>query len=237
MKIKITITIIVLVLLLGAGFGFWGYIKAQEVKKQGKAIEQITNGTMGLKEISSGDFEIPLGDWKKVSDSMRLVENKLVSFNAIPLSLQKKINDFYSSEAEVKYKEAQFLQTLIDGQRKMDLKNTQPKSKGQMETVLSEFDKMQKSLDQNPLASGAEIDAALTKFHLEAPLFQKSVMDLANQMNFSSPAVQLSSASLDKAIDELKQALMKSLNDHVQLQNEIKKEISDLANINWVVPF
>lgn len=233
---KAVLATIIIVLVLGAGIGVWGYFKAQQTKEQGKQLQELTADTMALKEINSSDFEIELISWENLAEKSSSILNELGKITAMPEALKNKINQFYSAKAQDKYKEAQYLQFLLDGQRKMGLKENQPKSKGQIETVLAEFDKMQKNLDQNKLTSGPEIDVALTKFHQEAPIFQASIMDIANNMNYSSPGVQLSSAGLDRSIDELKQAIIKSLNDHVNLQNDIKDDISGMANANWVNP-
>jgi hypothetical protein len=47
----------------------------------------------------------------------------------------------------------------------------------------------------------------------------------------------LSSAGLDKAIDELKLEIANSLNEWVNLQFDIKDRIREMINTNWVKPF
>lgn len=233
---KAIITIIIIVLLLAAGFGIWGYTKAQEVKKQGKALEQITADTMTLKEINQSDFEISLSDWKNLAEKSSLILSELEKIAAAPEALKNKISQFYSAKTQDKYKEAQYLQFLLDGQRKLDLKSTEPKSKGQIETILKEFDNLQNNLTKNNLSLGPEFDTQTKKLEQEAATYKTILTDLYNKMNSSSPTTQISAAGLDKAVDDLKQAIMKSLNDWVELQNDIKNDISGMANANWVNP-
>jgi hypothetical protein len=234
---KVIIGIIIIILLGVIGLGVWGYLKAQEVKKQNKEIQQITADTLVLEKINQNDTEIALSGWKKLAEKATSTGNDLDNIASAPSSLRESVSQFYGAQAQDKYEEAQYLQFLIDGQQKMDLKSTQPKSKGQIETVLSEFNKLQNNINQNSLSLGPEFNTQMKKAEQEAETFVASLNNLISKMNSESPATQISSAGLDKAADDLKQAIIESLNKHVDLQDKIKKEISDLSNINWVNPF
>lgn len=234
---KTLVMIAVVVLLLGVGFGAWGFVKAQSIKEKAKEIQQITAETLVLREINQSDFEINLAGWKKLVDDSVSVKNELDKIENVPENLKNKIFQFYDAKAQDKYKEAQYLQILLDGQRKLDLKSTEKKSKGQIETILQEFDILQKNLTQSDISLGPDFNNLKTKLEQEAGIYKTNLTDLSNKMNLSSPATQLSVAGLDKAVDELKDALIKSLNDYVQLQNEIKSDIANLANASWVWPF
>lgn len=225
----------VIIIVIAAGLGIWGYFKAQEVKKQGKAIERMTAGTLNLQPVGAND-PIQLSDWKNLSDEAPKIKTELEKFTAASESLKESANQYYSIKAQDKYKEAQYSQILAEGQSSLDLKNNQPKSKGQIETVLGEFDNMQTKLRSNNLSLGPEFNTLFTKVQQEASTFRGSANNIASSMTFSSPAVQLNTAGFDKAIDELKQAVTKSLNDWVDLQNRIKNEIQAMSNVNWINP-
>jgi len=230
--------IVVLIILGGAGFGIWGYAKAQDAKKQAKELEQITAGTMDLKKIDSNAVEISLSEWKNLSDKAPSMATELASITLVPESLKNEVGDFYSAKAQDKYKEAQYLQVLLEAKRRLglDAKAGAEKSKGQIETVLKELDNLQNEVNQKNLSLGPEYDTQMKKLEQEVTTFKTSTSDLASKMNFDSPSVQLNSAGLDRAIDELKMAVSKSLNDYVELQDKIKNEISGLATGNWVNP-
>jgi len=86
------------------------------------------------------------------------------------------------------------------------------------------------------LSLGPKFNTLFNKAEQEAMTFKNSLSELNIKMDDNSPSVQLSSAGFDKAIDELKQEIANSLNEWVNLQNDIKKEVSDLANCNWINP-
>jgi hypothetical protein len=232
---KILISIIAVAVLIIIAFVALGFFKAQDIKKQGRELEQMTINTMVLERIESGDFEISLSKWKNLVDSAPIMKSDLEKFSGVSNSLKEKIDQFYF-QANEKYKEVKYLQFLLDAQRKLDLKSTQPKSKGQIETVLQNFAEVQSGLSQNDFSLGEDFDSQLAKMQQEANIFKKSLNDLVGNMGYNSPAIQVSSAGFDKAIDDLKQTVKESLNDWIDLQNEIKLKISDLANINWVNP-
>jgi type II secretory pathway pseudopilin PulG len=236
MKTAIWIIIVVIILAI-LGIGILGYIKAQDLKKQGKEVEQITADTMKLMRTNSNDPEISLTDWKNLSDKAPTIKSDFEKITTVPNSLKNNLDQFYSAKAQEKYKEAQYLQFLLEGQSSLDLKNNTPKSKGQIETVLSEFDKLQNNLSQSDLSLGPDFSTMQKKVEQEATAYKSSLTDLASKMDFNSPSVQLNTAGFDKAVDELKMAIVDSLNQWVDLQDSIKQEISDLANKNWVNPF
>lgn len=224
------------ILLLAIGLGLWGFVQAQSIKEKGKEIQEITSGTLVLEEINSGEVEIDLTDWKNLAEKAQSIKNELEKQENSPVELKNKISQFYDAEAQDKYKEVQYLQILLDGQRRLDLKSTEPKSKGQIETILAEFEKMQSSITKNDISLGPKFNTLKTKLDQEAGLYKTNLTDLSNKMNLTSPATQLNVAGFDKAIDELKDALIKSLNEYVELQNEIKNDIANFANTNWIWP-
>jgi hypothetical protein len=231
---KFIVALLVIVLLLVVVFGIWGYIKAQDIKKQGSEIDQITSGTLALTPVNQNGAEISLSAWKALSDQSTSVLSRLEKLSAAPDSLKNKASQFYSAKAQDKYKEAQYLNALLVGQRGMDLKSSNPKSKGQIETTLKSLDKMQSEL--NNLAVGPDFNTLLRKAEQESAKFKEESTNISSKMSFESPAVQLSSAGLDKAMDELIQAISKSLNSWVDLQNQIRDEISAMSKANWVNP-
>jgi len=190
-----------------------------------------------LDKINQNDAEIFLSDWKSLAQRATSTRNELENITSVPSPLRDEINQFYSAKTQDKYEEAQYLQALLDGQQKLDLKSIEPRSKGQIETILSEFDKLQNNINQNNLSLGPEFDTQTKKVEQEAATFKTNLTDLNSKMNSASPPTQISSAGLDKAVDDLKQAIIESLNGHVDLQDKIKKEISNLASTNWVNPF
>lgn len=231
---KFIIVLVTIVLVFAIIFGIWGYIKAQDVKKQGAEVEKITAGTLALTPVNQNATEIALTPWKTLSDQATSVLSRLERLSAAPESLKNKASQFYSAKAQDKYKEAQYLNALLAGQRGMDLKNTNPRSKGQIETTLQNLDKMQAELTR--LSVGPEFDTVLKKAEQESAKFKEEANNIGSKMSYESPGVQLSSAGIDKAMDELIQAISKSLNSFVDLQNEVRGEISSMSKANWVNP-
>ncbi|MDH4358886.1 MAG: hypothetical protein OEV37_03045 [Candidatus Berkelbacteria bacterium] len=235
---KALISIIVIVLLAGAGFGVWGYLKAQNIKKQGEDLRQITSDTLSLKSIEPNDVEVSLEEWKNLSENSSSIRNEMSKISNIPSGLESNLSQFYSDKSQGKYKEAQYLQILLDGQRKLDLqaKTENKKSKGQIETILNELREIQNQINQSNLSLGPEFDLLMKELQQEADSFLSETAKVAEGMNYESPAIQLNAAGLDKTIDELKTAVTKSLNDWVSLQDKIKDEIGKLSTANWVNP-
>lgn len=233
---KIIIMIVTVILLISAGLGIWGYLKAQEIKKQANEIESITADTLNLQTVSQNDEQIRISDWKNLAEKAPIIKSELAGITATSDSLREKLFQFYGTKAEDKYKEVQYLQILSDGQSGLGLKDAQPRSKGQIETVLDEFNKFENHLNQKNISLGPEFSDLLTKVQQEAVSIKSSLTFMHAGMTYSSPSVQISSAGLDKAIDELKQAIAKSLNDQVDLQNNIKNETSEMAKTNWINP-
>jgi hypothetical protein len=226
--------LLVIIVLIAVIFGIWGYIKAQDIKKQGAEIDQITSGTLALTPVNQNGTEISLSAWKTSSDQAASTLSRLEKLSAAPDSLKNKASQFYSAKAQDKYKEAQYLNSLLVGQRGMDLKSTNPKTKGQIETTLQNLDKMQSELSS--LALGPDFNSLLDKARQESAKFKEESTRISDGMNYDSPGVQLSSAGLDKAMDELIQAISQSLNSWVDLQNQIRDEIGSMSKANWVNP-
>ncbi|HRZ29267.1 MAG TPA: hypothetical protein P5052_00405 [Candidatus Paceibacterota bacterium] len=128
-------------------------------------------------------------------------------------SFKEKIDKFYGAQAQDKYQEAQYMQVLIDTQRQLDLKNQQPKSKDQIKLILAELNNIQAGINQNNLSLGPKFNVFHDKFEQEALIYKNNLTELVSRMNNRSPSVQLSSAGLDKAIDELKLEIANSLNE------------------------
>jgi hypothetical protein len=237
MKIFTWGLVIALILAL-LGFGFWGFVEAQEIKKQGQEIQQITSDTLNLETIRQGQAEVSIEPWKNLSEksSVTLIELE-ENMSSAPEELKKDAAQYYGAKSEDKYVEVQYLLALIDAQERLDLKSQQPKSKSQIDSILKEFDNIQNSLNQSNLSLGPEFESTLNKVEEEGTLFRDNLTEESNRMNNESPPVQIRPAGLDKAIDDLKQEIIKSLNEWVDLQNKIKEEISNLSSANWVMPF
>ncbi len=233
-KTLIAISVIVLMLLIA--FGIWGYVKAQDVKKQAKNLEQITSDTLTLSQVETNNIATSLAGWKALSDKASLLRGQLESIEGFPSALKDDLTKFYSAQAQDKYVEVQYLQLLAEGQSSMDLKSASPKSKGQIESVLQRYDELQNGLSRNNLALGPSFNALLAKTEQEASAFRKSASDIHDKMTYESPSVQLSTAGFDKAIDELKMAIANDLNEWVSLQGKIKGEMTDLGSANWINP-
>lgn len=227
--------ILIILILAGIGVGVWGYFRANKIKDQAKEIEQITANTLNIEPVKQDESEIPLSTWKNLSDKALAIKTEIDKNSVVPDSLKEKASQYYSAKAQDKYKEIQYLQYLNEFQSEMDLKNNQPKSKGQIETILSKYDQLTKQVIN--LSIGPEFDSSRLKVEQEMAMFKSDLTNMSSRMDYTSPAVQLSSAGLDKAIDELKQELIKSLNDFVDLQNGIKDEIAKLGKASWVMPF
>lgn len=227
--------LLIVIVLAVIGFGIWGYLKASDIKKQGREINEITGNTLNLQTVSMDSADIQLEPWKNLSDKSTDILNQLAQYSAPSDIFKEKARQFYSAKAKDKYGEIQYLQFLKEFQSSMDLKINQPKSKGQIETILTSYDtSMAQSVN---LAVGPEFNSSLEKVRQEAAAYKSNLADLSSRMNYSSPAVQLNSAGLDKAIDQLKQEITLSLNGWVDLQNVIKDEIANMGNANWVMPF
>ncbi len=231
---NVLIAIFVAIFVVGIGFWIWGYLKGQEIKKQGQQLEQITSDTLKLATVNSDSFEISLSEWKNLSEKAPSIIDQFETISAASDLLKEKANRFYGAQSQDKYREAQYLQILLNGQRTMDLKNTQSKSKGQIESALKQLEEFQNSLSD--LSLGPEFNEELAKLNQESSTFKESITRLNEQMSYSSSSVQLDSAGLDKAIDELKQALIKTLNDFVDLQNSIRDEIQKMSSTKWFNP-
>jgi hypothetical protein len=233
---KVLVVLVVAVVLAAVGFGVWGYLKAQGTKEQNEKLEQITSDTTNLEPVNQSEAEISLSAWKNLSEQSSTIGDELEGITVVSGSLKENAGQFYGAMAQDKYKEAQYLQFLLEGQRKMGLKDAQIKTKGQIESTLKAFDELQSNLTQNDIALGPEYDTVLEKVEQEAATFRKSLVDLSDKMNYDSPGVQLSSAAFDKAMDELSQKIIESLNEFVDLQNKIRDEISAMTKANWVNP-
>ena len=233
---KFLIVVGIILICLAAGLGIWGYLKAQEIKKQGDLIERATSETTSLEMVKQDQIEISLLPWKNLAENSSRVLDELENVDFASADLREKIGEFYSAQAKDKYHEAKYMQVLIETQRKLDLKNQQPKSKGQIESILTEFSNMQNIVTENNLSLGPKFNTTYNKVEQEAMTFKSSLTDLSGKMNSQSSPVQLSSAGFDKSVDELKQEIANSLNEWVDLQNEIRNQIGDMKSTNWIMP-
>lgn len=233
---KFLIVLVIAIVLAAVGFGAWGYLKAQEFKKQAQQIQQIIEETANLETVNQSDGEVSLNGWKTLSERSVGARTELEDISAISGELKEKVGRFYDAAAKDKYKEAQYLNLLLEGQSEMALKDTTAKSKVQIDNVLKAYDNLQTEITKNNLSLGPQFEATLSEMEQEAPIFRSTVADLSSKMNSTSPSVQISSANFDKALDGLIQQIVRSLNDWVDLQNEIKNEVSQITKSNWVNP-
>ena len=118
---KIFIIVGIITLFAVAGFGVCGYLKAQEVKERGQAMGQIAAGTLNLETLKQDQTEISLLPWKNLSENSTRILKELETVIVAPDDLREKVGEFYSARAKDKYVEAQYLEVLIDVQRKLDL--------------------------------------------------------------------------------------------------------------------
>ncbi len=233
---KFLIVLVIAIVLAAVGFGAWGYLKAQEFKKQAQQIQQIIEETANLETVNQSDGEVSLNGWKTLSERSVGARTELEDISAISGELKEKVGRFYDAAAKDKYKEAQYLNLLLEGQSEMALKDTTAKSKVQIDNVLKAYDNLQTEITKNNLSLGPQFEVTLSEMEQEAPIFRSTVADLSSKMNSTSPSVQISSANFDKALDGLIQQIVRSLNDWVDLQNEIKNEVSQITKSNWVNP-
>jgi len=228
--------LVIIIILAGVGFGIWGFAKAQKSKEQGKELERITAGVLVLNKIETEDVEVSLTEWKNLSEADPSIKDELEKVSSIPHSLQNKMNEFFSAQPADKYEEVQYLQLLLDGQRQLDLKNQQAKSKRQIEEIVKAIDNLQNEINQKGLSLGPEYNQTMKALETEAEAFKANCNNIISKTAYDSPATQLRTAGFDKAFDVLKLTIIQSLNNYVDLQDSIKKEIADLANSNWINP-
>lgn len=227
--------ILIVIVLASVIFGIWGYFIAKDIKTQGKEIEQLTNDTLELKTITMNENSVQLEHWQNLSDKSSSILNEMEKYSVISDTLKKNTSEYYGVQAQDRYKEAQYLHFLNEAQGSLDLKSTQSKSKGQIETIAKYYDDL--IISGNDLSLGPKFDGSRHKVEQEAEAFRENLNNIVVQMNNESPPVRLRTADLDKAIDELKQEIIQSLNDWVDLQNNIREEIANMGKTNWIMPF
>jgi hypothetical protein len=229
--------VIAIVVLLVVVFSIFGYLKARETNNQGNKLKQMTAGTLDIKPLSQGDVGVDISGWEILSDKAETISNSLGEITLAPESLKEQASRYYSVEAQNRYAEAKYLKILIEFQVDLDLKSSQPKSKNQIEAILDNNERLQNDMNQNSPFLGPEFDTLRDKMQGEADTFISGLTDINNKMTSESAPVQLSSAGLDKAIDELNQEIILSLNKWVDMQNEIKDGINVMIGLSWASPF
>ena len=227
--------ILTVIVIAGIGFGVWGYVEANKIKQDWENINRLIGETMVFEPIDQNQDILNLDGWEMLHERAPELLSELQNYDIASVSLKEKLNEYYGPQAQDRYKEAQYLQFLNEAQGSLDLKSTQPKSKGQIETIAKYYDDLIISGDD--LSLGPKFDDSRHKVEKEAETFRENLNDIVVQMNNESPPVRLRTADLDKAIDELKQEIIQSLNDWVDLQNEIKDEIANINRAAWVIPF
>ncbi len=228
-----TLTIVIIAII---AIGIWGYVKAQSVKQEGRELDQIALQFMVLEEIEPKDVSVPLQSWKNLYNNTTVIKEQIDTFDTIPSSLKDKMNEFFSVKLADKYMEVQYLQLLMNGERKFNLKDQQPKSKGQIEEVVKAIEATRKEIVDNNLSLGPEYNEKMKELEKETDSFLNMCNDIISKTTYESPATQLGTAGMDKALDSLKAEIIQSLNDFVGLQNEIKREVSNLVSSNWINP-
>lgn len=235
---KIIFIVLVLILLGVIGIGSWGYAKAQGVKKQAEQLSAITSSTFILMPIAATASAIEIKDWQTYAEKSLTTKDSLAGISNLPTSLQDKLTVFFSAQAEDKLKEATYLQFLLDGQGKLGLaNNSDAKSKGQIETILGELNNLEQNLNQSGLSLGPKFDPYLKKLPAETANFKNNLVSAHDKMGYNDPSVQIDTTALNNMVIELSQALTKSLNDQVTLQNSIQAEITNMSKTKWVNPF
>lgn len=229
--------VIAIVVLLVAAFSIFGYFKAREINNQGNKLKQLTAGTLDIKPLNQGDVGVDISGWEILSDKAETISNSLGEITLAPDLLKEQVGRYYSAEAQDRYAEAKYLKILIECQVDLGLKNSQPKSKNQIEAILDTNERLQNDINQNSLSLGPDFSTLQDKMQKEADIFIDNLTDINNKMTSGSAPVQLSSAGLDKAIDELNQEIILSLNKWVDLQNEIKDGINVMIGLKWASPF
>jgi len=153
MNKKTIIYVIIAILLIAVMIiGILGYIDARKIKMQAGQIEKITVETLNLTPVRDGEFEIPVKDWENAAKKAEFIKTELDKFDRMPESLKNDVGKFYSEQASKRIKEAEFLQFLIDGQRKIGLQDeVSEKSKGQIETVLARIGDFKNNFNQDKL--------------------------------------------------------------------------------------
>ncbi len=231
--------IIAILLMAVIVIGILGYNEAREIKMQAEQIEKITARTLNLTSVRENEFEIPVKDWENAGEKAEFIKTELDKFDRIQETLKEDFRKFYSEQALKRFKEAEFLQFLIDGQRKIDLQDEiSEKSKGQIETVLADTGKFKNNFNQYKLFfADSDFDPYLLKLQTEEMNFENYLKGLYGKITYDSKKVTVKTASFNGAFKELKTKLIESLNDWVALQEKIKKEISKMGNDIWINPF
>ena len=227
----------IIIIIATVGIGIWGFIEAQSAKRQSQELEDITSDVLKLNKIENSNTEISLIEWEDLANGSSLIGKKLEKNPSIPRSLRDKMEEFFSAKPSDKYREAQYLQVLLEGEVRFNLKDQQPKSKEQIEEIVKAIDETQNEINQKGLSLGPEYNQKMKDLEKETASFKTSCNDIVSKTTSDSPPTQLSSAGMDKAMDDLKTAIINSLNNYVDLQDEIKREISGMATANWVIPF
>lgn len=232
---KTFLSVLVILIVAGLGFGLWGYLVAKDVKKQGEEIENLTSDTLNFKAVNLASDDVQLESWKNLSDKAPSILSNIEKYEVLPEGLKEAAVQYYSVQTKDRYKEAEYLDFLNRFQQSLDLKEVEPKSKGQIETIISEYDNLMTRTSN--LAIGPSFDSDRLKFEQESLDFKNTLNNINAKMTQESPVTQLRSADLDKTIDEFKQKIASSLNVWVEMQNIIKDEISNMNKANWVIPF
>jgi hypothetical protein len=224
------------IIILAAIFDIWGYVKAQAVKEDGEKLRQLTADLIVLEEVDPYSSQIPLEDWKNLAENSSVVLREIEEFSAIGDSLKQKISEFFLAKPADKYREAQYLQLLISGQEILNLKNEQPRTRAEIIEIISTLKATQKEINDKDLSLGPDLNQSLGVLEVEADIFLNECERVVDRMTDSGPPTPLRMANFDKATDELKIAIAQSLNDYVQLQDELKLEINLIADSSWINP-
>lgn len=226
----------IFIIVAGIILGVWGYIMGQDFKRQGQELQELTEGTLNLEPITAHQENLPITIWQDYVNRSSNIYEKIENYPALQADIQLKIKEFYGAKANDKFGEIKYLQFLNNFQKELDLKNNTPKSKGQIETILENFDTLKNSATTENLSLGPDYNSYIESLDKESTDFKESLNTMQANMTADSPATQLRVADLDKTIDELKLAITESLNDWIDQQNIIQEEINKLAQTSWVMP-
>lgn len=238
MKKTVIYAISILILAIIVIFVFWGFLEAREIKAQTQQIKEITFPTLNLRSIKANEFEMPIGDWKNNAEEFEIIKADLDKFDKTPPSLKENLEKFYSSEAQKRLNEIEFLQFLIDSQRKIDVQDRpNQKSKGQIETVLSDTQKFVNDFSKYKLNFvGSDFEPYIINLEKEEKNYENYLKSLGEKMTYESGKVAVKSDSLNSALEELETKLTESLNNWVSLQKKIKEGISEMGKNIWINP-
>ncbi len=227
--------IITLWVLTGASFGVWGYITAQDVRQQGRDLQRITSDTTRLSRSQFDQSTIKLKYWKLLSDQATSVKSEIQSIHAASETLKANLNSFYSNEASNRYAEIQYLKVLTESQRKLDLDNSQSKTKEQIDALLNDLNQFELNLSSVSI-NNAGLAGHLADLGYQITTLKRSLEYQSGEASILDSEYEVNTADLSKSINNLRQEIIKALDSWVSLQDQIKNEMDGMPEAVWVNP-